>query len=131
MIRFVRPIVTLMLCVALGAGSGCGGNIQVSGKLTKGGKPLPPSQTGHVEIKLIPVNAKEHYTTQVGIVDEKGSFEIPDVPPGKYKVTVEEMGDPTNPASDTLGGQFSEQNTKIIREIDGKPLDIELNKPEG
>ena len=36
-----------------------------------------------------------------------------------------------SPTSDGLGGQFNDQNTKIIRDVDSKPLIIDLNKPEG
>jgi hypothetical protein len=132
MSRFFRSALWLAIAAALGGAAGCGpAHVKVTGKVTKDGKPLPPSQTGHVEVRLLPADAAEHYTTKVGIADDAGSFEILDVPTGKYKVAVVEMGDPTNPASDALKGQFNEQNTKIIRDIDGKPLNIELTKPEG
>ncbi len=127
---FPRIALWLLIAAALGAAPGCGpGKITVTGQVTRGGTALV-SKTGHVQVKLIPVEAGEHYTTYPGIADENGKFEILGVPPGKYKVAVELRDSPT---SDGLGGWFNDQNTKIrlIRDVDSKPLIIDLNKLEG
>jgi hypothetical protein len=100
----------------------------VTGKVTKGGTPLT-STTGHVQVKLIPADAGEHYTTYPAIVNPDGTFEIPDVPTGKYKVAVEQQD---TPMSDALDGVFNDQNTKIVRDLDGRaPLNIDVSKSEG
>ena len=123
---FLRTALWLAIGAALAA-SGCSpGKIKVTGQVTRGGTALV-SKTGHVQVKLIPVDATQHFTYP-GIADPSGNFEILDVPPGKYKVAVELQDTPT---SDGLGGAFNDQNTKITREIDGKPLVIDLAKPDG
>jgi hypothetical protein len=117
------------VCLALAAAPGCGsGKVKVTGKVTKGGTPLA-STTGHVQVKLIPADAKANYTTYPAIANPDGTFEIPDITPGKYKVAVEQQD---TPMSDGLGGAFNDQNTRIVRDIDGKaPLNIDVSKPEG
>src|SRR5437588_8605376 len=119
----------ITVCLALAAAPGCGsGKIKVTGKVTKAGTPLV-STTGHVQVKLLPAEAKENYTTYPAVVNPDGTFEIPDVPPGKYKVAVEQQD---TPMSDGLGGMFNDQSTKIVRDIDGRaPLNIDVSKPEG
>lgn len=84
---------------------------------------------GYLEIVLIPdVPPGTPFTTKPGEADATGNFEILEVKPGKYKVTAA-LRDPL-PGDDKFNGEFSAQNTKIIREIDGKtPLVIDLAAP--
>jgi hypothetical protein len=79
---------------------------------------------------LLPdVGADEQYTTRVGRCEKDGTFEIPEVPPGKYRIGIEQF-DP-NPQIDKLNGAFRAGDSKIIREIDGKaPVVIDLAKPK-
>jgi hypothetical protein len=113
--------------------AGCGGpkNVTVTGTVLSNGKPVALSPTGTLQVTLMPdVPPDSQYTTFVNDCDKEGKFTIENVPPGKYKIGIEQL-DPT-PQSDKLNGKFSAANTKIIREIDGKqPLVIDLAKPEG
>ena len=128
--RAARLVWVLML--ALGV-TGCGGpkNVTVTGHILRGGKPLPLSKTGVVQITLMPdVGPDQEYTTYVGRCEPDGSFKIEDVPPGRYRIGIEHL-DPS-PQDDQLRGAFRAENSKIVREIDGKaPLDIDLAKPGG
>jgi hypothetical protein len=103
--------------------------VTVTGSVTRGGQPLPVSNTGYVQIMLLPdVGADEQYTTRVGRCEKDGTFQTPEVPPAKYRVGVEHF-DP-NPQIDKLNGAFRAGDSKIIREIDGKaPITIDLAKP--
>lgn len=127
--RLTRMGLWFVLCLALGAvASGCGGSgaVKVTGKVTSGGQPLV-SKTGHVQVTLIPAEPGANYSTYpASPANPDGTFEILNVPPGKYKVAVEQLD---TPQSDALKGAFNAQKTKIIRDIDGsKPLDIDLAK---
>jgi hypothetical protein len=126
-----RSLCSWALLFALFALTGCGGPkpVTVTGTVVKDGKPIEVSKTGSVQITLVPDVAKgEHHTTRVGQAGPDGKFEITDVPPGKYKVAVQ--ANDTGPVDDKLKGAFSPENTKIVREIDGKtPLLIDLAKP--
>jgi hypothetical protein len=104
--------------------------VTVTGKVTRSGQPLPVSNTGYVQVMLLPdVGADEQYTTRVGRCEKDGTFQIPEVAPGKYKIGVEQL-DP-NPQSDKLNGAFRAGDSKMIRDIDGKaPLEIDLAKPQ-
>jgi hypothetical protein len=123
----------LVLFVALAAVAlaGCGGpkTVTAKGSVVKGGQPIPLSKTGVVQVILQPdVGPDVQYNTYPGRCDATGKFEIFEVPPGRYKVGIEIL-DPT-PQDDKLRGLMTANNSKIIREIDGKaPVDIDLDKP--
>ena len=126
-----RLATTIALAVLLFA-SGCGEppTVTVTGTVARNGQPLALGPTGVVQITLVPnVPQGTPYTTYVGRPDAAGKFEILDVPPGRYRVAVEQL-DPT-PQVDKLNGAFSTSSSKIIRQIEGKePLTIDLAKPE-
>src|SRR5688572_12052912 len=119
-----------VLLVALFTGCGPPPNVTVTGTVLKDGKPLVVGPTGVLQVTLMPdVGPDEEYTSKIGECDREGKFTITDVPPGKYKVGVEQF-DPT-PQVDKLNGVFHPGAGKIKREIDGKaPLEIDLAKPE-
>jgi hypothetical protein len=103
--------------------------VTVTGKVTSGGQPVQLSPTGALQVTLFPaVEPPEGITTYPAHCDPTGAFVVENVPPGSYKVIVEQL-DPT-PQVDKLGGAFSMNNTKITREVDGKtPLAIDLAQP--
>jgi hypothetical protein len=112
--------------------TGCGPppNVTVTGTVLQGAKPLALSPTGVVQVTLKPdVPDGTDFTTYVGRCDPAtGKFEVLDVPPGKYKIGIEQL-DPT-PMEDKFQGAHSVNSTKIIREIDGRaPIDIDLAQP--
>jgi hypothetical protein len=104
--------------------------VTVTGTVLNNSQPIQVSQTGSVLVTLVPdVPEGSPYTTYPGRLDATGKFEILEVPPGKYKVAVEQ-NDPL-PGDDKLKGKFSAKNTTIRREvIDEKtPLTIDLANP--
>jgi len=125
--RFGRILLVLVLTAAL-AGCSTRRPITVKGKVLNKGAPLAVARAG-VQVTLVPVDPQTSSSNRVGRAEPDGSFTIEDVPPGKYRVAVEQF-DPT-PMVDKLGGAFSPAKTKIVREVDGKaPLDIDLSKPD-
>jgi hypothetical protein len=127
----VRLLAAGGLLAALLVAAGCGGpkTVTVTGTVTSGGKPVELSPTGALQVTLFPaVEPPEGITTYPAHCEAGGNFTIEGVPPGTYKVIVEQL-DPT-PQVDKLGGAFSMSNTKITREVDGKtPLTIDLADP--
>jgi hypothetical protein len=124
--RSLRPAVVLAAgLLALGCGRGPR-TVTVTGKVTRGGRPVVVSRTGSVQVTLVPVvRPGQPFSTYPGRAKGDGSFEIPDVPPGKYRAAVEVL-DPT-PQWDRLRGAFSPQNSRIILDLDGKvPLELDL-----
>src|SRR4249919_879703 len=91
--------VTLMI---LALPAGCNRKprtVTITGSVLRGGQPIAVSNTGYVQIMLLPdVGADEQYTTRVGRCEKDGTFSIPEVPPGKYKIGIEQF-DP-NPQTD-------------------------------
>jgi hypothetical protein len=129
MIRLPEFALSVSL-LALAAGCGPPPNVTVTGTVLKGGQPIQVGPTGVLQVTLLPdVGPEEEYTSRIGECDRSGNFQIVDVPPGKYKIGVEQF-DPT-PQTDKLNGAFVAGHGKIKRDLDGKaPLNIDLAKPE-
>jgi hypothetical protein len=104
--------------------------VTVTGSVVRAGQPMAVSNTGYVQVMLLPdVGADENYTTRVGRCEKDGTFKITEVPPGKYKIGIEQF-DP-NPQIDKLNGAFRAGDSKIVVNIDGKaPLNLDLAKPK-
>ena len=101
----------------------------ITGKVTRSGRPVRVSKTGSVLVTLVPVvEPGQPFSTYPGRANADGSFTIPDVPPGKYRAAIEVL-DPT-PQWDKLRGAFSQQRSRIIRDLDGTtPLNLDLAHP--
>jgi hypothetical protein len=129
----IRKFCLLIAILPAAVVVGCGPppNVTVTGTVMKGGKPISVGPTGVLQVTLMPdVGPDEEYTSRIGECDREGHFTITDVPPGKYKVGVEQF-DPT-PQVDKLNGAFQAGASKIKRDLDGKaPLEIDLARPEG
>lgn len=125
-----RPAVVFGLFTALIFSSGCKqqSKVTVTGSVARGGQPIACSANGYVQVTLMPdVGASEQYTTRQTRCETDGTFKITEVPPGKYKIGIEQF-DP-NPQIDKLKGEFRVGDSKVIRDIDGKaPLNIDLAK---
>lgn len=145
-----RSVLVLALTAACTAILGCGsGNpsegevVIVRGKVTNAGQPLKVAHAdvgaGWVQVVFVKdagqgaaAGADQTYSTKA---DEAGAFELKGrfgngIPPGKYRIAVRQW-DPY-PNKDGLQGKFSEQQTPIVREVDGKtPLEIDVSKPQG
>jgi hypothetical protein len=106
-------------------------NVTVTGTVLRNGQSIKLSPTGVLQLTLQPdVGEGEQFTPKTAECDrETGKFEIHDLRPGKYKIGVQQF-DPT-PQVDKLNGKMRPENSKIVRDIDGKtPLTIDLDKPE-
>jgi len=130
---FRRDVAAAWLLVAVAVYVGCGkkANVAVKGTVLRSGQPIAVSKTGVLQVTLQPdVPEGQPYSLKIGECDHAtGQFEIQDVPPGKYKIGVEQF-DP-NPFTEKLNGKMRPENSKIVRDIDGKaPLTIDLDKPE-
>jgi hypothetical protein len=125
-----RSAVLTAALLALSLALGCQkeSTVTVTGRVVRGGQPIPVSPTGYVQIMLLPdVGADEHYTTRVGRCESDGTFTLPEVPPGRYRIGIEQL-DP-NPQTDKLNGKFRAGDSKVVRDIDGKtPVEIDLAK---
>jgi hypothetical protein len=129
--RWLAVSTLLVLCVLL---PGCAGvrKVKITGKVHNNGQPLKITDgKGLIRVTLLTdVPQGQPYDTFFGESRTDGSFEIPDVPVGKYKIGIEHL-DPS-PQEDQLQGKFSPQNTPIRRELDGKePLNLDVSKPNG
>ena len=134
-LRFLLPLSLLLLFVT-GCPRGPKGH-PVSGRVTKGGKPLefkPP--VGMARVVFIPLDEKVKNT--LGPVQAKvetdGSFKVygkdgKGLPVGKYKVCV--YHNPNGPTQDELKGKFDETNTPFTREVkeSDNTFEFDLDKP--
>lgn len=137
--------VGLALCLLLG---GCSGSkdrkFKVGGKLTRGGQPLKPKDTGPVppgagdqRVQVIFYKVEEgkpRGATPAGIDPryakvnvEDGTFEVPGgLAPGKYVVAVHVRSrGPQGP--DELKDKYSYKNSTISVDIDGNKTDLDID----
>lgn len=84
----MRLIACLLMTLACGAGVGCGKSVvDLQGKVTQGGKPLP-----HAEVRFVSQGGSEEVFIG-GMTDETGALRLDTertggVPAGRYKITV-------------------------------------------
>lgn len=151
-IRASRAKLALILLVALGV-TGCGSNVRVTGKVSKGGQPVNPVKGMHMAVGFHPVaeadggKSKEPDLYAANVKDD-GTFDVPGVdgdgiPPGKYRVSVilstgrdrsgaKKTGNVDTSEKDILNGAFGPDNSPIIREVKSSTyLEIDLDKPVG
>jgi hypothetical protein len=125
--RFSFPVVVLSLSLLA---VGCQPSAtKITGKVVRDGKPIPLSPTGVIQVTLTPdVAPGTPFTPYIARCEPDGSFMVPEIKPGKYKIAVEQL-DP-DPQTDKLEGAFSKAKTPIVRDIDGKkPIEIDLAHP--
>ncbi|HZN36655.1 MAG TPA: hypothetical protein VFB80_22655 [Pirellulaceae bacterium] len=126
-----KAAVCAMLSLAWLAGCGPPPNVTAKGTVLRNNQPVKMmSPNGFIQVTLKPdVPPNQEFTTKVGRCNPDGTFEVLDVPPGRYVVGIEHL-DP-NPVSDMLEGKLTYNFSKIKREVDGKtPILIDLAKPE-
>ncbi|HZT82974.1 MAG TPA: carboxypeptidase-like regulatory domain-containing protein [Gemmataceae bacterium] len=126
-----------MVLLLSGCTKGGGKKVAVKGRVVDGGRPvtvpadLPPGDPG---IRVIFLSADremkkagEAYNAVVNPQD--GTFEVKDIPPGKYRIAVSvgAFGTP-----DKYGDKFSQDNSQIVRDVKGgEDIVIDLAKPTG
>ena|SRR5947209_5216493 len=127
------PVVLLALLVVGLTVPGCGSHpkVTVTGKVMKNGQPLKVSKQGAIQVIFIPIvegaSGPPAVTYPAQVNNEAGTYEIKDIPTGKYKVSVCQF-DPM-PVNDLLKGEFQGEKTPITKEVTGKePIDIDVGK---
>jgi len=102
--------------------------VSVIGKVTKGGKDYALPDKYFYEGQLIP-EGPHSPRNLILTIDKDGKFSAQNVPAGRYKISVQIVNAPGS--NDLLKNKFAPDKTKISREIDGKPLEIDLDKDAG
>jgi len=134
-------IVGMSLPLFTGCGGGSGEKtVQTKGRVTNAGEMLDVERrdvgVGMVQVIFTSVDESENNIGESSaskvLVD--GSFSVggrsgSGLPPGRYRIGVEQW-DPY-PQIDKLKRKFSPTNSKIIRTIDGSPIELDVSRPEG
>jgi len=126
------------------------GNLIVKGKLVEGSKPFtldpskvpmpkgatapPPGMGNPLQILFFAGEGTQQYSADVNA--EMGTFEVKGdgkgIPPGRYKIAITAKHGFGPDTPDYFRGRYSQENTKIIREIKpGDEIVIDVTKPEG
>ena len=137
-----RRVLVAVVCLVAGAillpGCGQSGSktereFKVSGKILRGGNPLPldpvmaKAKAAMVNIKFVRVDGSGGADfSNTAFADESGAFSTT-IPKGKYRISVVHMNG--RQPGDNLQGKFGERQSKIEKEIAGDTPDlvIELN----
>lgn len=113
-----------------------GATVRVTGQVLRDGKPLKAGGGETIMVIFHPVRddgqpSEEAYPANVR--DSDGAYNVPGkqnkgIPSGKYRISVEMI----NPQDkDSLKGEFSRTKSKIIKEVAGGELSIDIGKPGG
>ena len=105
--------------------------VDAKGRIISGGQPINVGQKGVLQVMLVPqaTEGTIDQTNYAADVDkEQGSFSVNGgVPQGKYKIVVLWL-DPY-PLTDKLNGKFGFDNSPLVREVTGEPLEIDIAAP--
>jgi hypothetical protein len=114
----------------------------VRGRLTSAGAPLQvagkEAGVGRIEINFHALSADgtASESFESASPDDQGNYSLRGrdgrgIKPGKYRIAIRQW-DPY-PDNDKLGGKFSLENSKIVREVGetDTTIDIDVSKPEG
>jgi hypothetical protein len=129
----------LILALVLPACSTEGKQHKVKGALLHRGEPYLPKHKGSVTVIFVPEaegdTPADSYVADVN--REDGTFVVNGktgrgIPPGKYRVTINQMVMDAPAEINQMNERFSATNSKIIRDIqDETPLRIDLAKADG
>ena len=136
--RLVRQLLAVLIPALL---AGCGSReakpYPVSGRVTKGGKPLEFKRpVGMVQVVFVPEDEslKNTLGKMFAKVEPNGDFKVrgkygKGLPAGKYKICI--YHNPKSPAQDELKGKFDEKNTPFTREVKegDNSFNLDLDKP--
>lgn len=128
-----RRLTAVCLVAVLTALAGCGkGKVTVSGTVTRGGEKLTWPDGGYLVVIFIPEDRERDTNVYPARkTDLEGStYEVEGIPPGRYKVAVQQMDPRSN---DALGRVYNPGATTLEREVpsEGGTIDIDLPAPEG
>ena len=106
-LRAPHPGWSLIVCLLLGT-AGCASKGNISGKVLYRGKPLPGGT-----VTFLPAGGKGAFNS---LIQEDGSYNLTQVPPGEVTIIVEtESKNPNPPINPRLGAKEA-QNVKKMRE---------------
>lgn len=143
--QFFSAAAIVIVGMSLPLFTGCGGGsgektVQTKGRVTNAGEMLDVERrdvgVGMVQVIFTSVDESEKNIGESSaskvLVD--GSFSVggrsgSGLPPGRYRIGVEQW-DPY-PHVDKLKRKFSPTTSKIIRTIDGSPIELDVSRPEG
>ena len=115
----------------MGCGSDGPANVSAKGQLLKKGQPLQIANGVFTQMVFYPATETKDlktYTTYSAMLNPDGTFEVVSIPPGKYLIALELLGN----SGDLCKGLFMKQNSKLIRDVTGKEsIQIEITKPKG
>lgn len=115
----------------LGCGASEPGKVTATGQLLKKGQPLRIGNQVFTQMVFYPqpeTKDVKTYNTYSAMLNPDGSFAVADIPPGKYLIALELIGD----AGDLCSGLFKKDNSKLIRDVTGKgSIQIDITKPKG
>jgi hypothetical protein len=116
--------------------------VAVRGRLTNAGAPLQvagrEAGVGRIEINFhqLQADGAPSQTFESASPDEQGNYSLrgangKGIKPGKYRIAIRQW-DPY-PDNDKLGGKFSLENSKVVRDVGETEttIDIDVSKPEG
>jgi hypothetical protein len=135
-----RRLAVLFALLATGCGSGGEPAVPARGTVTDAGEPLHVAGRdvgiGMVVVQFYRLGDDGQAASLAAEAQAQadGAFDAPGrdgrgLPPGKYLIAVRQW-DPF-PTTDKLGGRFDEKRSKIVRELDGREIVIDVSKPEG
>jgi len=137
--RLLLSALCLTICLLVPACSSGPKTYKVTGTLVNKEKPYTVAAGGGVTLVFIPVDAGTAVDTYPAYMDaDTSKFTVEGregkgMPPGKYRVSIQQMVPGGPPAINDMNERFSEAASPIIVEItDGKtPLVIDLAKTKG
>lgn len=128
-----RRLTAACLLAVLVALTGCGTKkAGISGTVTRGGEKLTWPDGGYLVVVFIPEDRDRdpnvYPATRTDL--EASTYEIEGIPPGRYKVALQQM-DPKH--NDALGRAYNPSATTLEREVtsDGGTIDIDVPGPAG
>jgi hypothetical protein len=107
--------------------------VEAKGRVVKGGQPLKLGPQGSLQVVFYPQAREERgeFSTYPATVNySDGTFAVEEkIPAGTYHISVQQL-DPY-PFVDKLQGAFFGEQSPIVREVTGEPIEVDLDKPTG
>lgn len=123
----MKTAVRLILGLVLVAAIGCATKSNVTGTITRGGKPLTwKSEEGHLLVIFLPEDRDANPNTYRAETDrETGSYRIASIPAGTYRVAVQQFDEKHN---DALNHKYDPAKTTLRYEVtsDNQVIDVDL-----
>jgi hypothetical protein len=128
----MRAIIRSILMLTVIAATGCGGTkvTNITGTVTRDGKPLEwPSEQGLFLVIFVPENRKPNQDPYLAECDRAtGTYRIGEIKTGTYMVAIHQFVDLRH--RDALENKFDPVKTPLRVEVteDGQVIDIDLPK---